>query len=102
MSAPWNPPVSGTIQRALALTGCAGVAEMAAELIEARTQRDAAEVQRYAALKEIDRLTALIPKPPTRPLICECPGYENVQGPYPSGFCRECGRWYPPKRAEVV
>jgi len=91
MSAPWNPVVSPTVQRALTLTGCAGVAEMAAELIEARTQRD-------AALKEIDRLTALIPKPPPQPLICECPGYENVQGPYPSGFCRECGRWYPPKR----
>jgi hypothetical protein len=35
------------------------------------------------------------PEPPLR--VCECPGYKHVKGPYPSGFCRECGYWYPPK-----
>jgi hypothetical protein len=35
------------------------------------------------------------PEPPQR--ICECPGYEHVKGPYPSGFCRDCGYWFPPK-----
>lgn len=29
--------------------------------------------------------------------VCQCPCYEVVSGPYPSGFCRECVRWYPPK-----
>ena len=39
---------------------------------------------------------------PTPTPVCECSGYENVKGPYPSGVCRDCGRWFPPKRAEVV
>lgn len=39
--------------------------------------------------------------PPPTP-ICECPGYEHVKGPYPSGICRDCGRWYPPKSKETM
>lgn len=26
---------------------------------------------------------------------CECPSYTNSKGPYPSGFCPDCGKWYP-------
>jgi hypothetical protein len=26
---------------------------------------------------------------------CQCPSYANAKGPYPSGFCPECGQWYP-------
>lgn len=26
---------------------------------------------------------------------CECPSYANAKGPYPSGFCPDCGKWYP-------
>ena len=37
-----------------------------------------------------------------RQVVCECPGYERVKGPYPSGICRECGRWFPGKPKEAV
>ena len=39
---------------------------------------------------------------PPRPtlVICQCPGYEKVRGQYPSGFCRDCGNWYPGKCRE--
>jgi hypothetical protein len=33
---------------------------------------------------------------------CKCPTYANANGPYPSGFCRECGEWYPGKAADAV
>lgn len=26
---------------------------------------------------------------------CECPSYASAKGPYPSGFCPDCGKWYP-------
>ena len=43
-------------------------------------------------------LKAFIGEPKSE--ICECPGYETVKPPYPSGICRECGRWYPGKARE--
>ena len=26
---------------------------------------------------------------------CQCESYEKAKGPYPSGFCPECKKWYP-------
>lgn len=26
---------------------------------------------------------------------CECPAYAKAKGPYPSGFCPDCRKWYP-------
>jgi hypothetical protein len=26
---------------------------------------------------------------------CECPSFAKAKGPYPSGFCPDCGRWFP-------
>lgn len=31
--------------------------------------------------------------PPAK--ICECPAFANAKGPYPSGICPDCDRWYP-------
>ena len=30
---------------------------------------------------------------------CQCPAYANAQKGYPSGFCPDCGKWYPGTRA---
>jgi hypothetical protein len=37
-------------------------------------------------------------QPPLK--VCECQKYNVVKGPYPSGFCLDCGYWYPPKGHE--
>jgi hypothetical protein len=34
---------------------------------------------------------------PKKVKVCACPGYADVKGPYPSGFCKDCGCWFPPK-----
>lgn len=35
--------------------------------------------------------------------VCQCPSYANAKGPYPSGFCPDCGKWYPGiDRAEAI
>lgn len=26
---------------------------------------------------------------------CQCPSFAKAKGPYPSGFCPDCGKWYP-------
>ena len=32
----------------------------------------------------------------TRPMVkCQCPSYAHAKGPYPSGFCPDCKKWYP-------
>ncbi len=42
---------------------------------------------------EVRRDATIVWKRPTPQ--CECPYFANANGPYPSGFCPGCGKWYP-------
>jgi len=41
------------------------------------------------------------PRKQEPPRLCKCPAYVNVAGPYPSGFCKDCGDYYPAKPRDV-
>ena len=99
------------------------IARLESSLRDVRERKDQRIVeliqQQTAAREEIARLTQALdaamcsgcdqtikrghsPDCPTQfkaALICECPGF-TTKGPYPSGICPECKRWYPPKGAE--
>lgn len=46
------------------------------------------------------QLTAFIG--PKKPKLCACEKYAAVKGPYPNGFCPDCGCYFPSKGPEVV
>lgn len=48
------PAISQTVRRALDVTGCVGVADMAVELVRVRAERDALREELAKAKKQID------------------------------------------------
>jgi len=90
------PALSAAIRAALA-----EIVRMQGVVVNIQAERDAAEAELARIEERLTNELTEIAKPKRTP-VCECLGYEQVKGPYPSGICWECGRWYPPKRAEVV